>query len=108
MNRQGMMVDISHVVGQDFLRRAGSEQGAADRVAFLVPRALQSRARYDRRHDQGAGREGRRDPDQLREELHRSGVIKTRPRKLSGGVVAQHERRHKKACNNDEACVNAR
>ena len=34
-------------VRQNFLRRAGGQQGAADRLALFLPRHLRSRARHD-------------------------------------------------------------
>ena len=50
---------------QDVLRRAGADQGAGDRVAFVVPRDRQPPAQHDRRHAARAGEERRRRDDQL-------------------------------------------
>ena len=69
LNRLGMMVDISHVVRQDVLGRAGDEQGAAGRVAFVAAVDLGPPAQHDRRHDPRARRQGRRDHDQLLAQL---------------------------------------
>ena len=74
MNRQGIMVDISHVSDKTFYDAL--EVSKAPLIASHSScRALCNHVRdMSRRHDQGAGRKGRRDSNQLRKELHRSSL----------------------------------
>jgi membrane dipeptidase len=71
MNRQGMMVDISHVSDKTFY---DALEVAVDCFAFLMRCALQSSAGHVRRNDQGPRGERRRHSDQLRTKLYRSGL----------------------------------
>ena len=78
LNRLGVMVDISHVGRQDLLRRHRGEQGAGDRIPFVVPRDLAPRPQHDRRHAARAREERRRRDDQLRGQLPQRGVPRRR------------------------------
>ena len=63
MNKLGVMVDISHVSDKTFYDALEVSDAPDDRLAFLVPRDLRCPAQYDRRHDQGARGQGRRNPN---------------------------------------------
>ena len=58
MNRLGMMVDISHVADKTFWDVAGHQYGAHDRLALLLPRALQCSAQHDGRDDRCLAKKG--------------------------------------------------
>ena len=54
MNRLGMMIDISHVADKTFWDALGRQHCAHDRVALVLPCAVQRSAQHDRRNDRGA------------------------------------------------------
>ena len=78
MNRMGIMVDISHVSDEDFLRRARHQRSARDRVALFLPRHLRRTAQYDGRDDQGARGQRRRGTNQLSRRLPQPGILERR------------------------------
>ena len=70
MNRQGMMVDISHVSDKTFYDALQVSKAPLIASHSILPFHLQPSPQYDRRYDQGVGRERWRYPDQLRKEFH--------------------------------------
>jgi membrane dipeptidase len=80
MNRVGIMVDVSHLGDASAMEAIATEPSAGDRQPFRVPPFHPGfRAQHQRRHRQGGGGEGRRDPDPVRHRLHRPGQRRRYP-----------------------------